>query len=313
MACHGEVGGPNCAIILNSYARLSECNPELFNVLARSAIATQPGSFDVHHISLIMNAFAKCEIRKPQMMHLLGGFLEGREKELSPQNVSNIANAFAKLECYNHQLFHGLQTRIYSEDLSDYKLFELSILAHSLAKLKCGGQKTYGALFDEAARRTDWEPQSVAQVLDAMRRKRAYYHERLALMLMERFLAGFRDYAVHPLTQTSWCLVELDALDLADQLPEGLVQTSEEESAGLAVIRMVLERMEELSLQRPLTATQQKYVQQLVRSYHYKHEVDYGLLPPRTKAFCKALFDVPTAVVKSVARGGRGGHRREGF
>merc|ERR1711920_581106 len=72
--CYQEVGGPNCAIILNSYAKLSECNPALFHTLSRSVIQTRPESFEPHHISLLMNAFAKCKVRKPQMMQLLGSY-----------------------------------------------------------------------------------------------------------------------------------------------------------------------------------------------------------------------------------------------
>jgi len=317
---HHEIGGPNCATILNSYARLSECNPELFKTLARSAIETRPESFEVHHISVIMNAFAKCSVRRPQTMHLLGGFLEGRINELSPQNVANIANAFAKLDCYNHELFVSLQRRLVQEDLSAYKLYELAILTHSLAKLKFGGAATYSALFGEAALRTTdrWEPQSVAQLLDAMRRKHVHLHEPLAELLVERFLRDFRKYAVHPLTQTAWCLVELEVLDLAGRAPPeaavegGLPQRSEDEGAALWLMRAVLERMEEQNGERALTATQQKYVQQLIRDYHYKHEVDYGLLPQRTKAFCKSLFDVPSSVVASVARKGGRGHGGRG-
>merc|ERR1712107_967994 len=89
-----------------------------------------------------MNAFAKCQIRKPQLMHLLAGYLEGRLEELSPQNVSNVAHAFARLECYDQQLFYSIQQRLLKEDLRNYKLYELANLVHSLAKLKCGGKKT---------------------------------------------------------------------------------------------------------------------------------------------------------------------------
>merc|ERR1712226_1679726 len=156
------------------------------------------------------------------MMHLLGSYLEGRISALSPQNVSNIAHACAKLECYNHELFHGLQERVASENLASYKLFELSILSHSLAKLGCGGARIYKALFDELAMRSNWEPHSVAQVLDAMRRKRMHQHETLLCNLLQHFVERLQEYKVHPLTQAAWCLVELDALDMAAEIPSTL-------------------------------------------------------------------------------------------
>merc|ERR1712096_219948 len=101
----------------------------------------------------IMNAFGKCNVRKPQMMHLLGSYLDNRVHQLSSQNVSNITNAFARLECYSHDLFFALQSRVMEEDLSDYKLYELAIMTHSLAKLRCGGPSIYKVLFDEFVRR----------------------------------------------------------------------------------------------------------------------------------------------------------------
>jgi len=297
--CYLEVPGPNCAIILNSYARLSECDPKLFNSLSRAVMQTRPESFDVHHISLIMNAFARCSIRKSNMMHLIAGYLDGRVSLLSPQNVANVVHAWAKLDCYNHNLFFALQERVLREDLGAYKLYELANVVHGFAKLRCGGRKLYQAMFTECQRRcVGWEPRTVAQVLDAMRRRRTFYSETLALLLMRLFLENMRAYAVHPLTQTAWCLVELDSLDLAARMLPDLVPASED--GGL--MRLVLERMEELSRKEPLTTTQRCYVQQLVRAYHYKYELDYGLQPQHVRTFCRLLFDVPSSVITSVGR-----------
>merc|ERR1719382_2350251 len=119
-----------------------------------------------------MNSFAKCQIRKPQMMHVLGGYLDGRIDSLSPQNVANVAHAHAKLECYNHPLFSALQQRLKAEDLQAYKLYELSVLTHSFAKLRCGG-------------------------------KPMFYHENLVRLLLQVFLETFHDAGVHPLTQSA--------------------------------------------------------------------------------------------------------------
>eukprot|EP00435_Cladocopium_sp_Y103_P034078 s412_g8.t1 len=55
-----EVGAPNCASIMNSYARLSECNPAVFHCLSRAIVHAQPETFEVHNISIIMNSYAKC-------------------------------------------------------------------------------------------------------------------------------------------------------------------------------------------------------------------------------------------------------------
>ncbi|CAE8596711.1 unnamed protein product, partial [Polarella glacialis] len=304
--CSLEVGGPNCAIILNSYARLGECNPVLFGILSRSVVQTKPESFDVHHISLIMNAYAKCQVRKPQMMHLLGDYLTGRVAEMTPQNVSNVVHAFARLECYNHGLFHNLTGRVTSEDLGAYKLYELAVLSHNLAKLKVGAQQVYGAMFGALALRSAdvWEPKTVAQVLDALRRRSAFVDEQLLALLFRRFFERLPDYAVHPLTQASWCLVELDALDLAADLPPELLADGEETPQGNVAarraMRRVLERLEALNEQQAFTPTQRVHVQQLLRSYNYRHELDHGLQPPKVKSFCKSQFDVSTSVVKAV-------------
>ncbi|CAE7033757.1 SPAC3H1.10 [Symbiodinium natans] len=303
--CYLEVGGPNCAIILNSYARLGECNPELFKALSRSVVQTEPGSFQVHHISLVMNAFAKCAVRKSQTMHVLGDILVSRTDELTPQNVSNIVHAFSRLSCYNVRLFQKLVTRVASEDLQAYKLYELGVLCHNLAKLRSGGPTVYGAMFGELARRPSeaWEPKAVAQVLDAMRRRSAFSHEPLLVLLSERFFNNLDTYPVHPLTQASWCLVELDALNLAKGLRQELPgdEPTQGFPEGRFAMRRVFERLEDLNSRSPFTPTQRCHVQQLIRAYRYRFELDYGLLPQKVKSFCKSQFDVSNSVVSSVA------------
>lgn len=311
-----HVDGPNCAIILNSYARLRECDPELFSAMARAVVQTEPGSFAVHNISVIMNAFAKCGMRKAHLMHLLAGYLDGRVGEMSPQNVVNVTNAFARLELYSPQLFFAIRGRLMSEDLGEYKLYELANLAHSIAKLSSGGLKIYRALFDELARRPreDWEPRSVAQVLDAMRRAgrkhRGSFDDELILALMWAFVEHLPAYDVQGLTQSAWCLVELDALGLAAQVPQDLLEGEEDERPSQRFMRRILERMEELDKASPLTTTQKCFLQQMVRSYHYAHEVEYGLQPQHVKVFCKALFDVPTTVASAAMRRMRPGPPR---
>eukprot|EP00927_Polykrikos_kofoidii_P073425 TRINITY_DN69463_c0_g1_i1.p1 TRINITY_DN69463_c0_g1~~TRINITY_DN69463_c0_g1_i1.p1 ORF type:complete len:522 (+),score=101.01 TRINITY_DN69463_c0_g1_i1:93-1658(+) len=334
---HREVDGPNCATILNSYARLSECDPELFNALARSVIQTNPRSFAVHHISIIMNAFAKCQIRKPGLLHLLAGFIDGRLHEMSPQNVANVANAFARLEVYEQTLFWEMQKRIVSEDLSAYKSFELANLTHSLAKLNCGSRRLFGALFSECISRSVWEPRSVAQLLDAMRRQRRFHPEELLIQLMGLLVRDLRDYEVQQLTQAAWCIVDLDALELAARLPPAVLEAAaassvprrpspptppraegdggtdelvatvggaDVEPPSRLLIRIVFERMEELAKpsQGGLTPTQLCYVQQLARDYRYKYELEFGLLPQHVKAYCRSLFEVSTTVTSSMAR-----------
>merc|ERR1712232_156429 len=163
----------------------------------------------------------------------------------------------------------------------------------------------------------------MGQLLDAMRRRQAYYHEALAFLLLRLFVQNMRDYPVHPLTQASWCLVVLDALDMAGRLPPellpqdsvGLAGSSEDgvvdeegaisevrSNAGYHVMRLVFERMEDLSKRKPLTPTETTYVQMLVRTYRARHELDFMLMPPHVRAFCKALFVSPTSVVSSVGR-----------
>jgi len=250
---------------------------------------------------------------------------------MSPQNVANVANAFARLECYEHDLFYGIRERLLQEDLGKYKLYELANLTHSLAKLNCGGKLLYTTLFGEFLARlglepgqggavgvgtrqqSEWEPRSVVQVLDAMRRKQAFIDEGLLLELMCLMLKAMQDYEVQQLTQGAWCLVELDALDLAWRVPlaflppltrydAGGIGQGAEESPGRRVMRGVLERMEELNSSSAFTPTVLCYVQNLVRAYHYKNETDYNLQPQHVKAFCKSLFAVPTAVTSSVTR-----------
>ncbi|CAJ1455924.1 unnamed protein product [Effrenium voratum] len=256
--CYLEVGGPNCAIILNSYSRLSECNPTVFYSLSRSVVHTPPESFEVHHISLIMNAYAKCAVRKSQTMNVLGDFLTERVHELSPQNVSNIVHAFSRLSCYNVQLFQNLVTRVASEDLKAYKLYELGVLCHNLAKLKSGGPTVYNAMFGELATRPPeaWEPKAVAQVLDALRRS-TFRHEALLAILFHRFF-GNLPKAVHPLTQASWCLIELDALDRAKDLKQELPDDEPEQGFPEAryAMRRVFELLEGLDQAEPFTPTQ---------------------------------------------------------
>lgn len=301
-ACYLEVGGQNCATILNSYARLRECNPELFHVLSRAVLQTKSESFEVHHISVIMNAFAKCRIRKTQLMHLLGSYLEGRTDSLSPQNVANIVHACAKVSVYIHRLFFELRRRVVVEDLGAYKLFELTMLTHGLAKLGCGGSNIFERLYDELANRRNWEPKDVAQILDAMRRKQVSYHKTLTPLLLHHLLQNLCNYPVLALTQAAWNVVELDVLDVAGSVPS-VAQSDENES--MCTMRLILERMRELHSVGPLTPTERCQAQQLVRAFHQKYELEYNLQPHHIRAFCRSLFDVPTSVVSSVARPSR--------
>lgn len=301
-----EVGAPNCASIMNSYARLSECNPAVFHCLSRAIVHAQPETFEVHNISIIMNSYAKCAVRKSQTMHLLGDYLVDRVDELSPQNVSNVVHAFSRLSCYNLPLFQNLVKRVASEDLTAYKLYELGVLCHNFAKLKSGGEKVYSAMFGELAKRPAevWEPKAVAQVLDAMRRRQMFSHPDLLVLLFQRFFNTLPSYSVHSLTQASWCLVELDALDRAEELHQELPPDEAPQGFPQAryAMRRVFERLQELDSQEPLTPTQRCHVQTLIRAYRYRHELDHGLLPPKVKSFCKAQFDVSSSVVSAVAR-----------
>ncbi|CAE7352140.1 SPAC3H1.10, partial [Symbiodinium sp. CCMP2456] len=302
--CYLEVSGPNSAIILNSYARLEECNPDLFKALSRSVVQTEPRSFQVHHLSLVMNAFAKCLVRKSQTMHVLGDILASRTDELSPQNVTNIVHAFSRLSCYNVRLFQNLVTRVSSEDLKAYKLYELGVLCHNLAKLRSGGPTVYSAMFGELARRPaeDWEPKAVAQVLDAMRRRSAFSHEQLLVLLFRCFFSNLDAYPVHPLTQASWCFVELDALNLAKDLCPDM--PSDESTQGFPegrfAMRRIFERLEDLNAHNTFTPTQRCHVQQLIRAYRYRFELDYGLMPQKVKSFCKSQFDISNSVAPAL-------------
>ncbi|CAE7796569.1 unnamed protein product, partial [Symbiodinium sp. CCMP2592] len=249
---------------------------------------------------LVMNAFAKCLVRKSQTMHVLGDILASRTAELSPQNVTNIVHAFSRLSCYNVRLFQNLVTRVSSEDLKAYKLYELGVLCHNLAKLRSGGPTVYAAMFGELARRPaeDWEPKAVAQVLDAMRRRSAFSHEQLLVLLFRCFFGNLDAYPVHPLTQASWCFVELDALNLAKDLCPDL--PSDESTQGFPegrfAMRRVFERLEDLNARNTFTPTQRCHVQQLIRAYRYRFELDYGLMPQKVKSFCKSQFDISNSV-----------------
>jgi len=303
--CHQEVSGANCASILNSYARLNECNPEIFELLAQSVLQTKSESLEVHHVSVTMNAFAKCHLRHPGLMRALGTHLESRVQLMSPQNVSNVAHACARLAAREWGLLKLLQARVASEDLGAYKLPELVVLVHSLAKLRCRGPAAYGAICSELARRQGWQPRDVAQVLDAARRKAACRHQALMQALVGRFLGELRSYGFEALSQAARYVVEMDDPDLAGQVPPGLAPAEEGETASRCVMRLVLERMREMHEDTPFTSAQRCAAQTLVRAYRYKHEVDYNLQPHRLKGFCRSLFDVPSSLVSSVARPGR--------
>eukprot|EP00435_Cladocopium_sp_Y103_P044302 s412_g12.t1 len=195
-----------------------------------------------------------------------------------------------------------------SEDLTAYKLYELGVLCHNLAKLKSGGETVYSAMFGELAKRPAevWEPKAVAQagVLDAMRRRQMFSHPGLLVLLFQRFFSTLPSYSVHSLTQASWCLVELDALDHAEELHQELPPDEAPQGFPQAryAMRRVFERLQELDSQEPFTPTQRCHVQTLIRAYRYRHELDHGLLPPKVKSFCKAQFDVSSSVVSAVAR-----------
>jgi len=300
--CYAEVSGQNCAIILNSYARLNICDSELYRLLSHSVLETMPESFEVHHVSIIMNAFARCRIRNPQLMQTLGGFLEGRVQLLSPQNLANAVNALAMVSVHHRPLFRKLQARVATENLHAYKLFELTMLVHGLTKLQCRDRSAHKAVCGELVKRDGWDPQAVAQVLDVLRRDRALRSDALTRMLLEHFFKEHPRYGFHSLTQAARCITELDVFETAHVVPSELLPVLEEETPRGCLMRLVLERVEELHTARPLTVAQTCSAQNLVRAYHYRNELDYSLLPHRTKAFCKSLFDVPSSLVTSVSR-----------
>eukprot|EP00434_Breviolum_minutum_P024980 symbB.v1.2.022067.t1/scaffold1943.1/size95470/1 len=111
-------------------------------------------------------------------------------------------------------------------------------------------------------------------------------------------LLTLTNFAVHPLTQASWCLVELDALDRAEELHQELPPDEAPQGFPQAryAMRRVFERLQELDSKEPLTPTQRCHVQTLIKAYRYRHELDHGLLPPKVKSFCKAQFDVSSKV-----------------
>lgn len=303
---YGELDAYNCAMLFNSFSRLGECDPELFRALARAAVQLRPESFQTHHLGLILNACAKCSIRMPQPLYLVAGYLVDRVRQLSPVNVSQAVHACAKLELYDRRLFASLHQRLVEEDLSVYKQFELANVVHGFAKLRCGSARFYGTLYTALHGGSgSWDPRCVAQVLDAMRRMRQHRSEALLQRMLQLFLQELESHDVHGLTQCSNCLVDLDALDLLEKLPAGtagLLELQPEETAAVCAMRLVFERMETLERQMPFTAMQRCCAQNLVRSYHYKHELDYGMLPQHVRTFCRSLFDVPSTVASSVAR-----------
>jgi len=131
---------------------------------------------------------------------------------------------------------------------------------------------------------------------------------------------------VRQITQAAWCLVDMEALALVpvpqaarpppppapppQKQGESEAITGDESAAAVAqteppgryFMRLVLQRLEELNRQAPFTPTQLTYVQQLVRDYRYKHELEFGLLPQPVKLFCRSLFEVPTTIAASLGR-----------
>merc|ERR1711865_1351222 len=101
----------------------------------------------------------------------------------------------------------SIEDQLMKMDLHSYKLYELANLSHGLAKLRFGSSELYRVLFAELECRTGWDPQSVAQVLDTMRRNSACRNQSLVLLLMQWFVDNVEVFQVHPLTQSAWCLV----------------------------------------------------------------------------------------------------------
>jgi len=194
-------------------------------------------------------------------MQQVSSFLEGRVRQLSPQNMANLANACAKLKVHNQRLFSELQNRAAVDDLGAFKLFELTMFVHGLAKLRYGVPELYERFFDEMVVRYDWESQAVAQVLDTMRRKQLHCHDTLIRLMLEHMLKNLGEYNVHPLTQAVYCLLELDALDLTESIPSGLLVMEEGETSSRCVMRLFLERLKQLHELVPLTPIQRLHAQ----------------------------------------------------
>ncbi len=197
----------SAAILLNSFAKGGERDPELFELIARSIILTKQESLDPSHVTLTMNAYAKAGMRmNPRLIEVLVGMLtspassstsasgssdevedlsQEKEQQLpliykaTPANIANAVHALASFDEFHHELLVLIEGMILDGHTVFKKAKEIANTAHGFARLRFESPALYeellrqfGEMGESEASQNSWDPQSVAQILDVRRRHR---------------------------------------------------------------------------------------------------------------------------------------------
>ncbi|CAD7948937.1 unnamed protein product [Amoebophrya sp. A25] len=181
----------------------------LFDHLAQSVLVA--GSASAADISVTMNAYAKANWSSPRLLQVLANRMledEGqRVMEASAANLVQVVHALARFDEFHYGLLHAIERRLLdmraTESGSDGQngahgrassssssaldgvpkidgavsaffpsAKEIANIAHGYCRLRTGSRPFFDLLFAVfATKRADWDPQSVAQILDVCRKR----------------------------------------------------------------------------------------------------------------------------------------------
>ncbi|CEL93877.1 unnamed protein product [Vitrella brassicaformis CCMP3155] len=288
-----ELTTVNAALALNACARVGHCDAGLFDGVADRLLGqdgTKPISaedFEARHVVLMLNSFSRCNMRRPAVFKRLTGLLldPPRVQTLSPQQLAIAVHALAKVDALHRPFMEAVGVRA-TECAEEFQQRELGNLLWGFAKLGYRDRLMTAALLAEVKKHAEsLDDITTAQVLDAMRRFDWRGDYVLNNALRDRFLTSIETSDNHNLTQSAWCLTELDAFPQHD-----------------GTMGRVLKRL--MALQDAMATNSHTYIRQLVRTFQLKYSQDFAKLPQPEKDY--ALSMVKTERLPWSARENRG-------
>eukprot|EP00392_Amoebophrya_sp_AT5.2_P008248 g8267.t1 len=130
-------------------------------------------------LSLTMNAYAKLNIENFKLMQVLAELIAGEASILRNSTLVNLvqaSHALARFDVYHAGFLNAVEARVSAalEGGSRLGSKEIANLAWAYARLRSGSADFFENLFATFAKidvGEKWDPQSVAQILDAMSRR----------------------------------------------------------------------------------------------------------------------------------------------
>ncbi|CZU00128.1 hypothetical protein CYL21_2084 [Plasmodium falciparum NF54] len=171
---HENLSVVNSVLILNMLSRINFCNYEIFKFFTKNYYKNlNDKDLEPHHFTLLLNSFAKCNIHINIMKYILK-YMNNKNfiNNLSYVNITNAVHYMAKFNYRNATFLNHLKDKVI-EIIDIIPQREFSNIMWSLAKLHIKDDYFYYIAFQKIKQIIDvMDMMSVAQILDAMRRRK---------------------------------------------------------------------------------------------------------------------------------------------